>query len=199
MTHRFYIVRHGNTFDAGDTVTRVGGRTDLELSSSGEIQARALAEHFATVSFDHCISSPLRRTWQTATAILSAQAQPPEIHTSEMLREIDYGPDENLPEDQVRARIGTRALDAWENRAELPDGWRLDIPQLIQDWRNLFARAQPGTNSLVVTSNGIARFALLAVAGHTHTHSLKLKTGAYGIVTVDKNAAATVTHWNLRP
>ncbi|HAY06935.1 MAG TPA: histidine phosphatase family protein, partial [Hyphomonas sp.] len=25
---RLFVVRHGNTFDKGDTVTRVGGRTD---------------------------------------------------------------------------------------------------------------------------------------------------------------------------
>ncbi|MEL6754250.1 MAG: histidine phosphatase family protein, partial [Pseudomonadota bacterium] len=42
-----YIVRHGNTFDTGDTVLRVGGRTDLPLSTSGEMQATALGIHFA--------------------------------------------------------------------------------------------------------------------------------------------------------
>ncbi|HAO37083.1 MAG TPA: histidine phosphatase family protein, partial [Hyphomonas sp.] len=36
---RLIIVRHGNTFDKGDTVTRVGGRTDLPLSASGLAQA----------------------------------------------------------------------------------------------------------------------------------------------------------------
>ena len=41
-----YIVRHGNTFDKGDVVTRVGARTDLGLSSSGQTQAEALAIHF---------------------------------------------------------------------------------------------------------------------------------------------------------
>ncbi|MBR9836035.1 MAG: histidine phosphatase family protein, partial [Alphaproteobacteria bacterium] len=29
MARPVYIVRHGNTFDKGDTVTRVGARTDL--------------------------------------------------------------------------------------------------------------------------------------------------------------------------
>ena len=37
-----YIVRHGNTFDKGDVVTRVGARTDLPLSRSGFAQAEAL-------------------------------------------------------------------------------------------------------------------------------------------------------------
>jgi len=51
MTRQLFIVRHGNTFDPGDTVTRVGARTDLPLSSSGRAQADALARHFAGMSF----------------------------------------------------------------------------------------------------------------------------------------------------
>ncbi|MFZ4686424.1 MAG: histidine phosphatase family protein [Hyphomonadaceae bacterium] len=39
MQTRIFIVRHGNTFDKGDVVTRVGGRTDLPLSTSGSAQA----------------------------------------------------------------------------------------------------------------------------------------------------------------
>ena len=36
------IVRHGNTFETGETPRRVGLRTDLPLSSSGRKQANAL-------------------------------------------------------------------------------------------------------------------------------------------------------------
>ena len=38
---RVYIVRHGNTFDRGDVILRVGGRTDIPLSTSGIDQAKA--------------------------------------------------------------------------------------------------------------------------------------------------------------
>ena len=34
---RVIICRHGNTFDKGDLVRRVGARTDLALSKSGII------------------------------------------------------------------------------------------------------------------------------------------------------------------
>ena len=46
MVRKVYIVRHGNTFDKGDVVTRVGARTDLPLSSSGQTQAEQLAAYF---------------------------------------------------------------------------------------------------------------------------------------------------------
>ena len=114
MTARLHIVRHGNTFDKGDIVTRVGGRTDLPLSISGRAQAEALARHFAATPFATARSGPLKRTRETARAILAAQANAPELTTDLFLREIDYGPDENRPEEDVIARIGREALDAWE-------------------------------------------------------------------------------------
>ena len=116
MASRIIVVRHGNTFDKGDVVTRVGGRTDLPLSVSGRVQAEALARHFATTAFATARSGPLKRTRETAAAILAAQANPPELTTDLFLREIDYGPDENRPEEEVIARIGKAALDAWNQK-----------------------------------------------------------------------------------
>src|SRR5262245_13756118 len=113
---RLFIVRHGNTFDKGDVVTRVGGRTDLPLSTSGAVQAKALSEHFKAqgIRFASARSSPLRRTRATAAAILAADPSAPDLQNELFLREIDYGPDENRPEDEVLARIGKAALEAWE-------------------------------------------------------------------------------------
>jgi broad specificity phosphatase PhoE len=54
---RLFVVRHGNTFDAGDVITRVGGRTDLPLSASGKAQAEKLAAHFAETPFTAAMAS----------------------------------------------------------------------------------------------------------------------------------------------
>lgn len=197
MTVRLFIVRHGNTFDAGDTVTRVGGRTDLPLSVSGKVQAEALGRHFAGTAFATARSGPLKRTRQTASAILAAHANPPELVTDLFLREIDYGPDENRPEDEVVARIGKPALDAWENDSIVPPGWRVDPDALIGNWQETFheLRDQPG-NHLIVTSNGIARFALTAAGAKWHDP--KLKTGAWGVVEL-KGEDVSILAWNVRP
>ena len=112
MTARLYIVRHGNTFDRGDVVTRVGGRTDLPLSVSGRAQADALARHFAGISFATARSGPLKRTRETARAILAAQSAALELTTDLFLREIDYGPDENRPEADVLEHGGMLACGA---------------------------------------------------------------------------------------
>jgi len=199
MTARVFIVRHGNTFDKGDVVTRVGGRTDLPLSVSGRAQAKALADHFAGagVRFATARSGPLKRARETAAAVLAADSSAPDLLTELFLREIDYGPDENRPEDEVIARIGKPALEAWERNSIPPPGWRVDPAAIIANWQELFSdlRGEEGAH-LIVTSNGIARFALQA-AELVHAEP-KLATGAYGIVRLEGDDA-TLEAWNIRP
>jgi broad specificity phosphatase PhoE len=196
METRLFVLRHGNTFDKGDVVTRVGGRTDLPLSISGKAQAAALAKHFAGTAFATARSGPLKRTRETASAILAAQANPPELLTDLFLREIDYGPDENRPEEEVIARIGKPALEAWERDAIVPPGWRADPAAIIGNWQELFheLRDEPG-NHLVVTSNGIARFALHAA--NAHRPDMKLSTAAWGVIVLEGEQARVET-WNAR-
>lgn len=196
MASRVFIVRHGNTFDKGDLVTRVGGRTDLPLSVSGRTQAQALARHFASTTFTTARSGPLKRTRETARAILAAQAGPPDLITDLFLREIDYGPDENRPEDEVLARIGKAALAAWEDDGVPPPGWRVDPAAVTGNWQALFSKLRdaPGEH-LIVTSNGIARFAL--AAAEARRPDAKLATAAYGVIELSPDPA--VIHWNLRP
>lgn len=203
MAHTLYVVRHGNTFDKGDTVTRVGARTDLPLSVSGRDQAARLADHFRNenIRFAKAMAGPLKRTVETAEAILAAQDTVPELEIASFLREIDYGPDENRPEAEVIARIGEDALADWESAAVPPDGWIVDPAALEEDWRALFRRLaeQPGDDPvLVVTSNGVARFALMAAEGGSD-EDLKLKTGAYGTLSLDESGTARVTGWDIRP
>ncbi|MEZ5892039.1 MAG: phosphoglycerate mutase family protein [Parvularculaceae bacterium] len=66
-----YILRHGNTFDKGDVVRRVGARTDMPLSVSGVMQATALAAHFERlgIEFSDVVSSPLERAMMTADIV----------------------------------------------------------------------------------------------------------------------------------
>ncbi|MEZ5937942.1 MAG: phosphoglycerate mutase family protein [Hyphomonadaceae bacterium] len=205
MSSRLFIVRHGNTFDKGDVVTRVGGRTDLPLSSSGRAQADALARHFAGdgIAFTSARTSPLSRTRATAEAILAAQAAPPELETALFLREIDYGPDENRPEPEVIARIGEDALRAWEEAGAPPPGWRVDPEAIVGNWRTLMVKlaTQPGDH-LVVTSNGVARFALWCV--ERGRAGAKLSTGGYGVIRLAARPdsdpdEATIETWNIRP
>ncbi|GHA88766.1 hypothetical protein GCM10009069_09730 [Algimonas arctica] len=185
---RVIIVRHGNTFDPGDVIRRVGQGTDIPLSRSGQAQAAALGTYFADTFFDRVISSPLIRTRQTATAIA------PNIVLDDRLLEIDYGPDEGRPEDEVVARLGKDAIALWDKDAVPPQGWRVDPDQITSDWADMLA-GSIGT-TLIVTSNGIARFAL-DVAEHDGAER-KLKTGAFGVIE-ERADGWNVREWNVRP
>lgn len=200
------IVRHGNTFEAGETPRRVGSRTDIPLVDSGREQARALGRWFATngIRFDAAYTSPLRRTRETASLVLAAQTAAPTPDTGDWLAEIDHGPDEDQPEAAVVGRIGAEALHAWETSGLAPRDWVVDAEARCAAWRQLFDTASDGRNRtlLAVTSNGAARFALLADA-RLHAQalslpSLKLRTGAFGRIMVDSDGIH-LAEWDHRP
>ena len=181
---RAIIVRHGNTFAPGEPPRRIGARTDLPLVESGRLQAQALAEGFKGMQFDRCLASPLRRTQETAAIIAPYLRPEPAI----WLREIDHGPDEGLSETEVIARVGARALADWDVHALPPPGWIVDASARVAAWRAFFAGAT-GT-VLLVTSNGAARFARIALG----LGPARLRTGAYAEI-----AAGVVTAWDVRP
>lgn len=203
----FVIVRHGNTFSAGEVPRRIGARTDLPLTEEGVAQALALAAHFAAMQwrFARVLASPLRRTLDTARLIMGqpdSVASAPELESCDWLCEIDHGADENQSEDQVIARIGSEAMAAWDREAKPPPGWIVDAGARTAAWRDLFAADASGP-TLVVTSNGNARFALLADpalrAAATSLASLKLPTGSYGVIRRGRQGGLEVPIWGKRP
>lgn len=201
----FVIVRHGNTFAAGETPRRIGARTDLPLTPAGEAQALALGRHFAQAGwrFTKVLTSPLLRTRATAQAIIDQQPTPVMAEPCEWLREIDHGVDENQPEDAVIRRVGADALAAWDAHATPPPSWTVDAPGRLAGWRALFAAHQAGGPVLLVTSNGAARFALLAdpalATAMASLPGLKLPTGGYGLITRQSDGALAAPVWGKRP
>ncbi|HUD28594.1 MAG TPA: histidine phosphatase family protein [Novosphingobium sp.] len=202
MPPSFVIARHGNTFEAGEPPRRIGARTDLPLTAAGVAQAHALGTHFAALGwrFARVLVSPLSRTRETARAILTHLPGAPGPETAEWLREIDHGPDEDRAEDAVRARVGAAALAAWDARAEPPPGWTVDVGARVAAWRDLFAgdRGGDGGATLLVTSNGAARFALIA-AGLDVAGGMKLPTGGYGALRRGADGRLDVVAWGRRP
>jgi probable phosphoglycerate mutase len=198
MTSDLYIVRHGNTFGPGETVLRVGARTDLPLSASGEAQAEALGRHFrdAGVKFKTARTGPLIRTRLTAERIGAYQLNALSLQFEPFLREIDYGPDEGVSEARVLERLGSEALREWEEEGRVPPGWLVEPERLEDAWRSLFETLRgTGGAHLVVTSNGVARFARSACGDKGPG---KLSTGAFGIIRLYSDSTALLD-WNVRP
>ena len=202
----FIVVRHGNTFEAGTKPRRIGARTDLPLTQAGIDQARSLGTHFASqgITFDRVLTSPLTRTRQTAQHVLAQQVAPPQPETADFLREIDHGPDEDKPEEEVLARIGSDALAAWEARADAPDGWIVEPQMRTSAWSELLAsKVGKSGATLLVTSNGAARFALLADPNLRRQaealDTLKLPSGGYGIIERQAVDDLKLVVWGRRP
>lgn len=201
MSARIIICRHGNTFDKGDIVTRVGARTDLPLSNSGQAQAARLHRFFhpenSPYRFERAFCSDLRRTRETGLKILE-NAHPARLSEKGFLREIDYGIDENRPEQEVVERLGRQAIMDWDTKAIVPNGWQVDPDKIRQEWRDFCLKVSKRSGDvLVVTSNGIARFCLDA-ADHIvcEEPALKLATAAFGIVRC-ASEKITIEGWNL--
>lgn len=199
-----YIVRHGNTFAPGETPRRVGARTDIPLVESGVAQAGAIGREFAYrgMRFDRAFVSPLMRTRETMDLIVAESDAALVAEEAEWLAEIDHGPDENRTDAEIIARIGEEALRSWDREAVAPEGWQVGQEARVRAWRALFKTvAGRGEKILIVTSNGAARFALMADAAllGAAVPSLKLRTGAWGRIDIGSDERPQLIEWDRKP
>lgn len=82
-----YLVRHGETVDNARHIMQ--GQTQGELSETGVLQARQLAEQLRSEHFDAFVASDLKRAIDTCTLLAAPHAQPVDI--TPLLRERDWG------------------------------------------------------------------------------------------------------------
>ena len=87
-----YLIRHAEA--EGNLYRRIQGQWDGEITPRGKRQIEALAERFRDVPLDAVYSSDLRRTIETAGAILRYHDLP--LQTTPRLREIYMGAWEGL-------------------------------------------------------------------------------------------------------
>lgn len=208
MTTTLMILRHGNTFAPGQTVTRVGRRTDLPLVESGQAQARAAGAWLRQEGLepDVIFTSTLQRTIRMAELVSEVLERNIPSRALPFLDEIDYGEDENRPETEVVARLGEAVLKRWDHEATPPPGWDVDPEAIRSAWRAFAAGVAleySGRTVLAVTSNGIARFAPCLCAPsqvEALASPLKLATGALAVMRHEPGSIYwELAEWNLRP
>ena len=202
---RIFLVRHGNTFAAGDKVVWVGARSDLDLTAEGRAQAEAVGKAlvFLGAAPGALYFGPLKRTVQSAAAIAARfELSPEQSHICEELREIDYGLWEGRSNDEIRAEYGSEPIDGWQKRNVWPDGfdWSPSLEQIKANWADLLARiiaAGGGQDAVVVSSNGI--FKLVAEALGIPKENAKMATGSISVLTVSEGGEIGVELWSQRP
>lgn len=197
------IVRHGNTFKKGDTILRVGKRTDLDLveSEKGIKAGNYINDNFDNIS--KIITGPLKRQTQTANLISSVINYDNKLITiDERLNELDYGIYDGQPEELVKSEIGKDTLAKWDSLAIPPECWPIDIQTIHQNWKELLSdiSSTPDSgNTIIVTSNGIIRFLPEILGIDKEKFKLKVPTGGIVILQEDTDKAWQVKQWGIVP
>jgi 2,3-bisphosphoglycerate-dependent phosphoglycerate mutase len=200
------IARHGNNFEPGETILRLGAKSDMPLSQSGMAQGLALGEYLKQNRLipQKIFTSKLQRTIQMAQQIEKAIGEKIPMEYLEVFNEIDYGPDEGKTEDEILHRLGEDALRNWDENGLAPNGWQVDATGLRAAWYDLgerIASEYAGQTVLIITHNGVARFAsiLTGDAGGLHaSDGARLSTGAFGHL-VHTDPFWECIEWNVKP
>lgn len=101
--------------------------------------------------------------------------------------------------------MGEDAIKLWNERAIVPDGWKVDVPALIRTWENWaekVASAYKDKTVMIVSSNGVIRFAPY-ITGDFETfakeHDIKVGTGSVCLFEKEEGAPWRCTGWNIKP
>lgn len=219
---KLLIARHGNTFRADETPRRVGKNTDLDLveTQKGEKLGRYLFMNHLLP--DVIYSSPLKRCIQTAELVAKeVNIDTKNIILKENFSEIDYGPDENKTEFEVAMRLGKiffegqenipdilieekghEIIRLWNQKTLVPPGWQVNTGDIIQTWENFAESIPSGQTVLIISSNGIIRFAPFLTSDFNHfseQHDIKVGTGNLCIFEKEDFGKWVCTGWNIKP
>ena len=104
MEKKLYIFRHGQT-DANKNDIWQGCLYDLELNSTGQLQAAQLAQKLKDIPLDVIYSSPLTRAKQTAQYVSQVNISSPQIKIIADLREGNFGEAEGMKKSDLNHRF----------------------------------------------------------------------------------------------
>ncbi|MDR0842725.1 MAG: histidine phosphatase family protein [Acidobacteriota bacterium] len=171
---RLYIVRHGET--AENVKMAYLGLGDEPMNANGRRQAACVAEALSPLPLRLIVSSPMRRTLDTAGGIAAAGI---ELRQDERLREGSFGTWEGLTRREVLARSPEDAelLLRWEEDSAIapPGGESSEAVQkrvvdLVQDLAGKF----PGEAVVLVSHVGPIKALLAATLGISLNASRRL-------------------------
>lgn len=190
---RLILVRHGNTFESGETPVQVGSRSNLPLTAKGKEQAHQFAQKLISekTTPSAIYAGTLKRQIQSAE-IIGKDLNLEKIITIDepALTEIDYGLWEGLTAEEIEDRWSSEYSD-WNEQAIWPENifgrsmqWHQDeIGQWLQQLRSTY---QPEDTVIGITSNGIIRLFYsydrkewLKLQQERKIDHLKVKTGHY--------------------
>jgi len=135
------------------------GVTDVSLGTTGNEQARALAQRLRTVKFEAIYASPLARARETATLIAAHNEYYPPIELLDNLRELHLGEFEGISSFQAYEQfrnIMDEALDSSTDDFAFPGGeLRSDAVQRFNQALYEIVLRHPNAQVCVVTHGAV--------------------------------------------
>lgn len=186
---RLILMRHGNTFEEGQTPIQVGARTDLPLTAFGKEQAQRMAKYLQAKGLvpQSVFAGALKR--QTESAEIIAKEFGLQFQHAPPLTEIDYGLWEGLTSNEIVQRW-PREYDEWSKKAiwqnEIFRGSFEEIWHQIEQWFQTLRNSSEIV--LGVTSHGLLRF----------FRNEKVKTGHFCELNLQSHRVE-ICSWNLNP
>ena len=209
---RLLLMRHGNTFETGQTPYQVGAQTDLALTAAGRAQAGAFARYLTSKKIDPkaIYAGSLKRQTESAAIIAASLSAENRTHLNESaLMELDYGLWEGLDSQEILARW-PKEFDDWTKQSIWPKAIfrgtfeeKLEaVEKWVQKMEKLYA---PGDTVVGVTSNGTLRFFAFLEGERWNQlrmglemEKIKVKTGHFCDLLIYKDRLK-IAAWDLEP
>ncbi|NLK88494.1 MAG: histidine phosphatase family protein [Clostridiaceae bacterium] len=159
---KLYITRHGETI--WNTLKRMQGHKDSELTQKGRQQAAQLAKALESVEFEALYSSSSGRTMQTAQIITGKRNVP--IIPMDSLKEINLGKWEGMVFSDVERKYPVEYRNFWEfpHLYEPVGGENLsEIKGRLEETLRLITQRHDQGNVLIVTHAVSLKFIMLIV------------------------------------
>ncbi|MED3552449.1 histidine phosphatase family protein [Cytobacillus praedii] len=149
MLH-LYIIRHGET--EWNTEKRMQGRLDSDLTEKGKNDALLLGERLKDTVFERIISSPSKRTIDTALHVCEKRQIP--IETDERLMEIALGEWQGKTEEEIKALFPAQ-YDLYWNYPSMYENQEgesfMDVMDRVASFLKELVDTTPVGNVLVIT------------------------------------------------
>jgi broad specificity phosphatase PhoE len=142
------------------------GPADPELSADGRSQAEHLAHYLASEHLDAIYASPLRRAYETATAVAAHHAA--EVELCDGIAEYDRLSPDYIPVEELKASNDPRwhsiVRGEWASDIESSDEFRVRVVGTIEQ----LIEAHPGERIVAVCHGGVINSYMCHILGLSH-------------------------------
>jgi len=190
MTATLLLVLHGQT--TSNTTGFYMGWSEEDLNEVGYLQAQRLSSRLASLPIDSIYSSPLRRTYSTATIL--AEPRHLGVNVLNDLIEIKLGGWEGLHKDEIKRRYP----ELWQQSRIDPSGITMpggeSFPQVTERAvraLEMIAAANEGKQAVIVTHEVVIKVLIAYALGVTNSIYRRIAVDNASLSTIRVNSDNT--------